>query len=379
MRNFTKLFFTKTSINEGIVLFINFLFLIKYTSRFSTFYVFISLFITSIIYILLYYKKLIISKFIILKAPIYIYLVTYTIVCGLLFFYINPSSINVDRWSVITSFWDSYFKGDYVYLAKSNVGNYPGPMPFYFVLALPFYLIGELGYYSLLGIFTFFILLKYTKINNSTIFFYVVFLSCSIFYIWEILCRSTIFFNGILVVYVINILLNTNFYNLKKVVIVSTLLGLTLSTRNVYVIPFIIVFVYLLKSKIIGVKHFFYVAIVSLCIFCLTFLPFIHNHLSLFLKMNPFIIQSSGLMPFNLTLIPITLSFIAGYYAKNKIEIFNYSGYLLFLTIVIYFIYSTFRFGFYNTFFKSYADISYFILCIPFLLFSDVIKFNKLN
>src|SRR5690606_4490533 len=71
----------------------------------------------------------------------------------------------VDRWSVITSFCYAHFANIYPYFAKSNVGNPPGPMPFYFLLALPFYSIGELGFLSLIGVLLFFFLLKYFKIE----------------------------------------------------------------------------------------------------------------------------------------------------------------------------------------------------------------------
>jgi len=42
---------------------------------------------------------------------------------GFIFYKIPVESLNVDRWSVITSFWDNFFKGEYVYFAKSNMGG----------------------------------------------------------------------------------------------------------------------------------------------------------------------------------------------------------------------------------------------------------------
>jgi hypothetical protein len=64
--------------------------------------------------------------------------------------------------------WDNYFSGEYVYFAKSNFGNPPGPMPFYYVLALPFYAVGELGYFSLLGIVVFVLLLRFARVPRRS-------------------------------------------------------------------------------------------------------------------------------------------------------------------------------------------------------------------
>ena len=108
--------------------------------------------------------------------------------------------MHVDRWSVIASFWDNYFNGKYVYFAQSFDGNYPGPMPFYFILALPFYIIGELGIFSVLGIFVFMFLMKNKKNSNITSMYFILTAS-SIFYIWEVCSRSNIFINGVLILY----------------------------------------------------------------------------------------------------------------------------------------------------------------------------------
>src|SRR4029079_14747578 len=102
-------------------------------------------------------------------------------------------SINVDRWSVIVSFWDSFFRGEYVYFAKSHLGNLPGPMPVYFIIALPFYLIGEIGYLTLLGPVAFLAVLRYEKwdvgVQNASL----VLILCSTFFAWEVAARSALF------------------------------------------------------------------------------------------------------------------------------------------------------------------------------------------
>ena len=77
--------------------------------------------------------------------------IAYASLYFIIFAHLKASQLNVDRWSVISSFWDNAFSGKYPYAAQSHMGNYPGPFPVYFVLALPFYLAQEIGYLSLLG------------------------------------------------------------------------------------------------------------------------------------------------------------------------------------------------------------------------------------
>ena len=163
-------FFSKNNICFLIFIFINFVFSVKYLRRVTDFYILLSIFISSFYY-LIYQSKSIIklfSNYLIIIDLILI--IVFTISSYFIFKEINVESLKVDRWSVITSFWDNYFDNKYVYFAKSNMDNPPGPMPFYFILSLPFYLIKETGYLSIVGLILFYIIIKYkkTKIHIRT-------------------------------------------------------------------------------------------------------------------------------------------------------------------------------------------------------------------
>ena len=158
----------------------------------------------------------------------------------------------------------------------------------------------------------------------------------------------------------------------------SIIFGLLLSTRNVLIIPFIVLFLYILKNKIYSLSDFLKISVIILITFAVTFLPFVINHFQSFLKINPFIIQSSFLMPSWLSFGCIIMTSISFYLVKQKDEIFFFSGFFLFLTILIYFFYQILMNGFQNTLFGSKADISYFILCVPFLLYF-LLKENRKN
>lgn len=352
------------------IVFINFIFLIKYTQRFTQYSLLLSIIIT-FVFVLLYFSRH--------KIP---YndkqnnLLTFSIVTGYiilsiaLFLIIPQSVLNVDRFSVITSFWDSFFNSEYVYFSKSVEGNMPGPMPFYFILAFPFYLTGELGYFSMLGLLTFVIILKYSKVASKNLFIGTLLVVLSAFYIWETISRSNIFLNSNLVLFAILFFGNTlKMKKNKHILFNGILIGLLLSTRNVLIIPFIVLFLYALKVKIYSFTDTAKIAVVVLIAFGFTFLPFVVNHFKDFKVMNPFIIQSTYLMPTWLSLTCVLFTVTTVFFTKCFRDVVYFSGLYLFITILVYFLHQIFIEGFENVIFQNKADISYFILCVPFFIF----------
>ncbi|MBX9807334.1 MAG: oligosaccharide repeat unit polymerase [Flavobacteriaceae bacterium] len=304
-----------------------------------------------------------------LKLSVNVLLILYFIFAIALLYFVPKESLSVDRWSVISSFWQNYFHNEYVYAAKSFGGNYPGPMPFYFILALPFYLMGELGLFSFLGITAFVLVIK--KLNKSFEYTSISFLyiATSLFYIWEICARSNIFINGSLILFSILFFFKKYKKALNSNLIFGIIIGLLLSTRNVFVIPYIIAIIFALRTKKIDLENTFYLGIITLFIFSLTFLPFVWNHFADFKLMNPFIIQSSFLMPFKYTLLFIFIAFCLSFFCKEEEEVYFYSGLSLFLTILFYFGFMIFNYSFKTAYYESKADISYFILCLPFFIY----------
>lgn len=360
----------KEKISLAILIIINLFFLLKYVERVTDYYLVISVIISIIYYSIYHFRNLIIFKEKYKKFIFFIIAAIYIILSLILFILIPQSSLNVDRFSVITSFWDSYFNSGYVYNAISHLGNMPGPMPFYFLLALPFYFIGELGFFSLLGLIVFIVILKYSKINLNNQIAGVLLVTCSAFYLWETISRSNIFTNSSLIV--LSILFFTHSLKMEKsrhILINGVIIGLLISTRNVLIIPYIILSIYLLKNKIYRLSDSLKIILIIFTAFIATFLPFVVNHFQEFLEMNPFIIQSSFLMPSWLSIFCILISFLSFYFIKEKEDIFFFSGFFLFTTIMIYFIYHIITDGLNATFFGSKADISYFILCTPFFLY----------
>ncbi len=368
-----KLFnISKTQISFFFILFINFLFLIKYGIRLTPFFVFLALGILGIYY-LIWRKQTLIFNFKnerLLKISNPIMLLGFIGFSVLVFHFLPQEQLNVDRWSVISSFWDNFFEGKYVYFAKSHMGNHPGPMPFYFILALPFYFVGDLGYFSLIGLLVFYFILYYSKefVRTRTLMLFLLLISA--FYLWEVVTRSNIFTNSSLVLFSIFYFLKSNTdNNFKHLFINGLIIGLLLSTRNVFVIPYSILMLYLIKNKKIKFHKILTLALIVITTFALTFLPFIVNHFSDFLLLNPFVIQSSYLMPAWLSVFCIFASLGLYFFIRNTQDVYFYSGISLFFTISVYFIWEIYFYGFQSAYFGNKADISYFILCIPFFLY----------
>jgi hypothetical protein len=366
---------SKKQISLFLFLLISFLFAVKYGSRITSSYILLAS-IISAFYLFIWKKRFVFGRF--HSKTIYILLAFFTLLFSIVFYKITPESLNVDRWSVITSFWDNYFNNEYVYAAKSHKGNPPGPMPFYYIIALPFYFIGELGFLSIMGSLVFLLILNYLKSPNYLKVTTILLMLSSTFYLWEVTCRSNVFLNASLIVFSIVYFFKTMENKLNKVnlIAIGIIIGLLLSTRNVFVIPYIVFFLYTLKFNLISIKNTIIIGLIAIITFFATFLPFIYNHSEEFKIINPFIIQSTYLMPFSYTVFCVILAFLSFFIFKNKNDVFFYSGIILFITVIIHYIHLIGVSSFNEAFFESRADISYFILSAPFLLIHFILEEN---
>lgn len=365
--------FAKKNISFFLFILINFIFCVKYSSRITEWYLPLSIFFMGF-YVLIWKYKHLFCKIEKLKIINILLIGVFLLGSFYGFSKIPVESLKVDRWSVITSFWDTYFSGEYAYFAKAHTGNPPGPMPFYFILAFPFYLLGELGLFSLLGIIAFYLLLKYSKIQLYIISSVILILIISPFFLWEIFSRSNIFINSVLVLLSIVYFNKKESLSLKRIIITGVFTGLLMSTRNVFVIPYIITFLFALRSGKITFDKLFLLGTIAIIVFIITFLPFVIGHFQDFKTMNPFLVQSTFLIPFGYTVGFILLAVLFGLLCTKAENIYFFSGITLFISIAVYFIYHFVISGFHETYFGSIGDVSYFILSVPFLLYYSIIK-----
>ena len=141
----------------------------------------------------------VLKKKINISNSVWLYLFGGITIFSIVIFQIIPvQNIRVDRWEMIQIFWDAVHQGIYPYAVHSPEGNYPGPMPIYFLLSYPFYLIQEIGWMSILAIWLLYFYIKNKKITKekNTLIFILILSSITIYY--EIITRSTILFNSII-------------------------------------------------------------------------------------------------------------------------------------------------------------------------------------
>lgn len=262
---------------------------------------------------------------------------------------------------------NEFYAGNYPYYAKSHLGNYPGPMPIYFLIAAPFYWLGELSLLGALGylIFSFFI---FKNLSNKNTPFLLLYLLSSLFMLWEIVTRSNVFTFSVFALLALHLFATLKDKKSATFYLIAILTGVMLSTRSVFILTYIIFFVSNFIKKEWAFKRLFVFVLIAMLSFFATFLPFVLFYENDFFTMNPFIIQSSFLIPKIYTILFMMMALLFSFIVKNTLDKYFYSGLTLFLAILIYSIYHIVLEGVEVAYMNSKIDLSYFIFCIPFLM-----------
>ena len=308
---------------------------------------------------------------IILSSKITTILIVAAVVLISFFFFIRvpQESLRVDRYEMISLFWENLLSNKCPYCPRSTDTNIPGPFPFYFFGAFPFFLAGEIGLYSLTGFLLFTgVLIKAKHIRFDLKNTLLLLLITSPAFIFEILCRSTNFLNSTFLLFCGLIISRTVFKNHKSVLITGILTGLALSTRSISFLVIALAFIYSFKKNIINPKATGIYATAA-AVFLLTFLPVVMICKTTFFQYNPFSVQASLAPPLMLFAIA-PVSCILAYRASRFSTLNAITGFTLFILITGYAVNFIIQRGFKDAIFSSAVDISYFSLALPFLLYS---------
>jgi len=250
-------------------------------------------------------------------------------------YFVDPHTIQLDRWSAIHYFWDAVFHGNYPYSIEThlNIGNTPSPLPIWQLVMLPFYLFGDVG---LIQIFVFITLtlfvIKSKKVTNKSIIL-MFFILLSPAYWYEIYTRSDLLSCMIVSIPVLSLIhkmsyhLNTG----KGLLLTAILLGGLMATRAVLIIPATIVMAHIIvthRNKILLLP-----ALASL-FFAATLLPFYLWDSDLFLSYNPLVLHANKSVP---GLIPIALviAFIIGIRNRTFSSQMFWAGIIIFSVTLV--------------------------------------------
>ena len=127
-----------------IYLFINSLFIIKYTPNFEIFILIIYNFL--IFNLLCFYDKINLNEKI-FAFLFFMFIIVFFLFTIYLNYSVDGNTLNVDRWSALENGAKALINGDYPYNFLSHMQHKSSNLPMLMILGLPFYLIfGSVGY-----------------------------------------------------------------------------------------------------------------------------------------------------------------------------------------------------------------------------------------
>lgn len=279
---------------------------------------------------------------------------------------ISPDASRVWRYPAIVEWIDRLLVGQFPWGRQTQFN--PSGMPFLFIMALPFYYLGNIGYLEVVGVILFCLILFqfYPQHHTKWLPLFSLILLPSFYY--ELLVRSELFFNMVIIISIIA--LSERYLDTGKLnswfFVLAIFFGLGLSTRTIVGLVYAGYYTYKFRHNIWqGILFSGF----TLLIFGITLLPFVIGNVTVFFREGPFSVQLRYL-PTGITIIFVVLAVIIGFTTTNINDVLFYEGLLLFVIVVIAFLPAVTHLGLYRTILEDGFDITYFIFCIPFLLLS---------
>lgn len=288
--------------------------------------------------------------------------------------FIPAESLRLDRWQIVTGWLDNFFNGRYPYTPLLSVSNHvPGPFPVLFLLAVPFYWLNEIAYFSIVGflVFSFLLVRIFKGAAGEAAVFCVLILFFSLPMQYEVFTRCTLFINSVLMLSVMVYFYRFNGSGRRHYLTAGVIGGLLLSTRSIAVVPFIISLMILLRDRQPGWQRISVLAGTSAVVFILTLLPLYLLYPGEFLLNNPITTQDSLLPAWEIGAFFVLCACIAGWFSRSFFAGIAWSGILLFLLVFVVFMITVIRLGFTAAFYESRFDVTYFILSLPFLIITQ--------
>ena len=365
--------FSKTSVLQiTFYLFVNVLFILKYLPRAGvSSHIFISIYLVVIFFTLYLYKiysNKISEKIFRIGYWVLLLLMIFVIIGMLLG--IDRYSVRVDRWSAVSFFLDNLFRGIYPYSAHTHVSNtnFPSPFPFWYIINIPFYLLGDVGYGLIFFLLLTAIIVKQFFLTYRKSFIFILLICFAPAYWWEVAVRSDSLSNSLLV-FVFLLWFIKKGYTLSNNLWLSMIVcGLIASTRLSAILP--LALFYFKPFININWKSKIYFILGVLGIAFLTFIPFIFWDTKnwIFFSRNPFMSQTSIGNSYLLPIMIILGCFLA-FKWKNSSRFFNIVSLFIFVFIATTQISLILTHGIHGSIFTdSLYDISYFSLLLPYCL-----------
>ena len=294
-------------------------------------------------------------------------LIIFSCIAGILQLSIDPFTLNVDRWSAIHNFLSGMFCGHYPYGQQTHLGGYGSPFPVWQILHIPFYALGNVGMSII--IVTILFLWTLNRLYSPKVALVAGILLCISPAFWyEIAVRSDLITNMMLSALIAEWLVHKNVKLINNVIGLAILVGLTLSTRLIAVIPLCVLYGYEFLQLSWKKQSLFLLIILST--FTLTMLPFAlwQGSTLLFFEYNPFVLQTRQgsflvLLIFACGAIGVTIWMHGRMNYRTII-----TGLLLTSLVVMSFVEKMWKENLWTELFSPTFDITYLSVALPFYI-----------
>jgi len=279
-------------------------------------------------------------------------------VLAFLMFQFDPTTRNA-RAPAINDWLARFLNGEYPY----GSGTRPSGFPFLFVLALPFYLPGEVGWWQIVSFIVIGFLFYHAR--HSTAPGKIALLLFSPAFLYEVAVRSELFSNMVVVMLYLWIFERFACDRTPgRMLVLGLLGGLVLSTRGVVLIVYAVYFVYSFRRDMQTGLIFAFGVLAS---FAATILPFVVWDVGRFLRHGPLAIQTKNL-PTPWIAVMLLLAVSSGVCVRSKIGVWEMVTALLFGSVTVSFILTLLQVGWSAAVWQDKFDISYFCFALSFLL-----------
>ncbi|MEM6398345.1 MAG: hypothetical protein AAF741_18480 [Bacteroidota bacterium] len=280
---------------------------------------------------------------------------------------IDSEALNVDRWSALELTVEGITEGLYPYTRVDHVGNMSSNFPGLAWLAVPFYLLGDVGY---LQIFVFVLFAWYLWTfpdKKSSAFFTLVLFVTAPAILWEIAVKSDLVSN-ILLAYLFIEWWRKKYRDavFSKPILLGAALGFFMCTRAVLLIP--LALFYFRPFVLAGLRKqilFFTSAVVTAILICLPILLTVPDW-ETFSQFNPLTLQTDKAPIYAYLL--LLLVFVIPFFKKDYDDRLFYSAVIIFMIPATSMLEAITDRGFTHMITTHSFDISYLSMCLPAVL-----------
>lgn len=291
-------------------------------------------------------------------------IVLLAVALSLVMSHFEPQKIRVGRYPALQDWISRLFDSEFPYDSHTR----PSGFPFLFVMAMPFYLLGDLGFLQIFSFLIFggLVYLRYPEqpMNRFRCIFLLI--SAPVF-LYEVMVRSELFSNMVVVMLYLAVL---EMVGRKMSLFASILLGLAggllLSTRGIVLLIYVLVLGYLLRKKVVTHGLFFLSIFAG---FVVSLLPFLIWDWRQFMDSGPLSKQLSFL-PIWLLALCIACCIYCALRIESLRKIYTAVSFILFAVVLAAFSTSVLDLGWHQSVLGDGFDISYFAFALPFLLIS---------